>query len=420
MKGGKARRRIDGQGSVSPYETRSGTRYRAQWWEVTPGGDPIRHGKAGFTTKKAAAMHAAQAMSLVRQGHSLNTNVTVREYMNKYLAEARNEASTLAGYRRYARLHVYPYIGNVRLSDLRPSALSGLYQKLETSGRRDAAGNGGPLSKNSVLKVHQLLSVVLAHAVAERLIPENPAQNKAANPPRPKEVKQEQRAQKKEQVWTRAELTRFLAWAQVDAPDIYPVWYLVSQTGLRRSEVAGMLWQDVDWKNNQLVIVRAEVAVRDKGQKGIVVEKGTKTDNSREVDLDPLTLSLLRKHFETARETNPSTVAAESHVFRLASGGKLTPDRLTDRWQHGVERFNRQHKDLSVPRISFHGLRHTHASHLFAAGIPPKVVQERLGHATLAITMDLYTHLMPKVKAEAMTSYTDWCKAEDIESGRND
>lgn len=170
--------------------------------------------------------------------------MTVGEYARTWIATKRLSPSTEAMYRRYLRLHVDPQIGHLAVKDVRPSTLAGLYRQLEASGRRQAGHEGGGLSPNTVLKVHVLVGAVLQSAVDDQLILANPARHPRASPPTPRQVRQ---AAPELRPWTAEELRRFLRFAEsrIDDP-LRHAWTLLAYTGLRRGELLGLRWADVD------------------------------------------------------------------------------------------------------------------------------------------------------------------------------
>jgi integrase len=221
----------------------------------------------------------------------------------------------------------------------------------------------------------------LEHAVDAGLIARNPARRlpKASRPnPRNKEMK----------TWGAEQLRVFFASVKDDR--LGSCFIVAALTGLRRSELCGLEWGDLD--RAVLSVRRGLVAA------GYVVHEGTpKSGRARTVALDGETVAELRRW--RSRQTAERLAWGEAwtdsgKVFTREDGMPLHPQSLSDA-------FGRRSKRAKLPAIRFHDLRHTHATLLLAAGVHPKVVQERFGHASISITLDLYSHVAPGMQEDA-------------------
>lgn len=165
-------------------------------------------------------------------------------------------------------------------------------------------------------------------------------------------------------------------------------WYLPTligmMTGMRRGEVLALQWRDFDEAGGVLIVRRALARVRDSE----VILKETKSGRVRTVAISPTLCRLLRWHRRRTEHTMP-----EDWICSKPDGRHLAPGGLT-------HAFTRAASKLGVP-VSFHSVRHTQATELIAAGIPVKVVSERLGHSTVQITQDVYAHVLPHSQREA-------------------
>jgi integrase len=173
---------------------------------------------------------------------------------------------------------------------------------------------------------------------------------------------------------------------------LYPALHLTACTGMRRGEVAGLKWSDLDRANQRLSISRTLQSIA-----GQPVEFPVKTRTSRRcIDLDDATMDVLaRWRRRLARDGLPH--GADDWMFVNTAGRFVNPESISQLF----DRIQRAMPDLT--RIRFHDLRHTHASLLIMDGVPVKVVSERLGHANVAFTMHTYQHLLPGMSAAART-----------------
>jgi integrase len=197
--------------------------------------------------------------------------------------------------------------------------------------------------------------------------------------------------------WTPEQLDGFLKFARDDW--LYPLWHLTAMTGMRRGEVLGLRWADIDLRSARLSVRQALISVAYE-----VSFSTPKTHRARVIDLDPETVKVLRQHRDKqrrARSTTPAATRAKDLVFtRRDDGDVIHPDRLT-------QMFDLQVKRSGLPRIRFHDLRHTHATIGLRAGVPVKVMSERLGHSNPGFTLQQYAHVIPGMQAEAAAAIAD-------------
>ena len=291
------------------------------------------------------------------------------------------KVSTHRSYVHKTRRHILPTLGRKRLRRLRPQDLERLYDSMlhPSDGTR-------PLSPKTVYEVHLIIRGALDHAVRRGLVNRNVAL--AASAPRLRAIPSiEQHA------WTSDELQAFLRAAA--GHRLFPALWLSANTGLRRSELLGLCWSDLDLKHARLSINRGLVAV---GYE--LHETRGKTANSRRcIDLDPTTLTVLAGwRALQAAEYTATGVKDPDWMFTTASGGRVHPHSLS-------QTFDRIVRRAPVPVIRLHDLRHTHGSLLLAAGINPKVVSERLGHAQFVFTVETYQHTFPSMGADAARTF---------------
>jgi integrase len=237
------------------------------------------------------------------------------------------------------------------------------------------------LSPRSVQYAHRILSHAVKDAVDHGLPMRNPAS--LVKPPRvPKPPMR---------VWSAEDARRFLAAVADDR--LCALWTLLLTTGMRRGEVLGLHWEDVDLKRGRLAVRQTVVAI---GYDVDISEPKTMTGR-RSVSFDPTTVAALKKHRRRQSEDGlrARPAAEESDlVFMTEDGSMIHPDRISKVFAQLIE----QHK---LPTIRLHDLRHTAATFALTAGVHPKVVQERLGHANITITLDTYSHVLQGLQEDA-------------------
>ena len=316
----------------------------------------VKRARRGFRTQKDAKDALAELTGQVRsQNYVPPAKQRVSEYLDEWLASVAGDLqpSTLSGYTRVLRVHVRPRIGGMQLRHLDPGALKTMYAEL-----------GETLSPRSVRYAGAIVHHALKDAVAWNRIARNPAD--VAKPPRAKESRARMMT-----TWDASEVRRFFALDDVRAHRDRVAWWVATMTGLRRGELLGLRWRDVDLDNGQLQIVQTLTAVDHR----IVIGPGTKSGGGRSVSIDAETVAEL-KGLRARQAKDRLAVGAgwRDHglVFTRPDGTPLDPGRFSERFIRMVER----HPDL--PRLRLHDLRHTDASILLKARVPITVVSKRL------------------------------------------
>src|SRR5271168_2886271 len=322
----------------------------------------------------ATALAAAQSQRIDgrRVGPTFGVYLTMKWLPAKQLTL---RPSTWDGYRRLIELHVLPHLGRVPLRHLRAEHLDRLYATLLERGRCD--GSGG-LDIKTVHEVHIVIRSALRDAERRGSIVRNPAELAHAPKRRPLSSG-EFRALNADQ------LGKFLNLAQNNT-HFAPLW-LAANTGMGRGEVLGMRWSDVDLEWARLSVNRSLVSVAYE----LHESRGKTRTARRTVDIDERTVNVLG----TIRSTDPD---GEAYVSCHKDGSPIHPQVLSDA-------FKRLVTQSRLPRIRLHDLRHTHATLLLKAGVPIKVVSERLGHSTPGFTMATYQHVLPGMQAEAARTF---------------
>lgn len=346
---------------------------------------------SGFATKKEAERMMAEKINELNQGVYVEpSKISFKDYLSTWLinyAKTNCAPRTYEGYEYIVKQHINPELGNITMDNLKPMHFQNYYSKKLTMGRKD--GRGG-LSAKSVLAHHRLIHEALEFAVKWQVIGINPA--KAATPPRPEK--------KEVNVLTREEIYKLLEGAKTKY--FYEAIFLAINTGMRRGEIFGLRWCDVDFTNQTFSI--RQTLQRLKGE-GLVFRKATKTDGSRRsIAVSEAVLNMLKT--ERAKQNQQKLKLGsyyQDHDLVMANedGTPINIDYLS-------REFGRLVKRLDIPYVRFHDLRHTHATLLLQQGEHPKVVSERLGHSTIAITMDIYSHVMPNMQKEAVKKLDDF------------
>lgn len=345
----------------------------------------------GGSTRKEAEVILADLVKKHHDGeYRSQEKITLGEYLERWLPTKQQPlaASTFSSYRRNIRLHVLPYIGTIPLQRLTPDDLDNLYAHLLSNGRRNKGG--GPLSPKTVRLVHSVIHKALADAHRKGSVHRNVAG--LADPP-----KISTRARPKMTVWTTDELRHFFE--LIDGHDLFAAFYVKANTGMRRGELLGLTWRSIDFDAARLSVTQTVTAPDYK-----MIVSDVKTGNSlRTIDLDPRTIAVLRswrkRQLETYMQTGVRTDDS-GFVFARPDGQPIHPD-------HFSQTFERLMPKMDLPTIRLHDLRHIHATLLLQANVPIKVVSERLGHSSVAFTMQVYQHVLPGMQADAAATFGD-------------
>lgn len=373
------------------YVVRKGNQYYAVIYE---GRDPItgrerrRWHPAGPHREEADALAAQLAHERTRDPAARRSSLTVGVYLTQRWLPSKQVAlrpSTWASYRNNIELHIVPAIGKVPLRHLRPDHIERLYANLLTNGNTVRPGG---LDGKTVLEIHMVLRRALTDAQLRGMIVANPAA--IAHAPRRRPI-----ASAIPRAWNARQLRTFLDFSADHR--LHAALWVSANTGVRRGELLGLRWGDIELDTARLSVNRALVSV---GYE--VHESRGKTRTSRRcIDLDQRTLDILRRWRERRRDEDPNDpVSDDAYVFATPDGRPTHPHLMSDAFQKLVKRSG-------LPRIRLHDLRHTHATLLLKAGVPIKVVSERLGPATPAFTMATYQHVLPGMQAEAAQTFAE-------------
>lgn len=360
--------------------TDAGGRRRQKW-----------HG--GFRTRKEAEIARARLVDDLHTGsYVLPDRLTVAQWVRDSwlpMTEARVKPSTFHSYERNLEIHVLPVIGTRPVQQLTPLMLNALYARLQSEG-----SGHGPLSPKTVRYIHTTIHKALADAVDAGIAAKNVAER--AKPPRPS-----RRSTRQVGSWEAHELAQFLVITGMTR--LAAVWRLAAMTGMRRGEILGLRWADIDFDAGRLSVRQAVVAVAYE-----VIESTPKSHNARVIDLDRETIELLREHHRRQNAERAEWGADYQNRNLVAAredGTFIHPHSFSQTFERLVSR-------AGVRRIRLHDLRHTHATLALKAGVPVKVVSERLGHESPAFTLKQYAHVIPGMQAAAAAAVAELVRAD--------
>ena len=370
-----AKKRANGEGNI---RKRSDGRWEGRY---TAGHDPVTGkritknvlGKtqAEVREKLRRTIEETRGLDVARAGE-YTTGQWLEVWFNDY-AMLKVRPSSHQTYRGYLDHHIKPYIGNIPLTKLSSLDLQRLYKKLLSDGRVDRIESKKQpkgLSAKTVRNIHQIISSALKLAVEQRLIARNPADGCAL----PKAERKEMQTLPVEQ------LTSFLREAKDSG--VFALYYIDLTTGLRRGELLGLKWSDIDLEKGDLRVQR-QIGRID----GKIIEMPLKTKNAyRTLPLSADAISVL---MQQRRKTGNS-----EWVFPSPTGGPMSPDSV-------LHMLHRVLKRAGLPKVRFHDLRHTFATLALQNGVDIKTVSGMLGHFSAGFTLDTYAHVTTSAKREA-------------------
>jgi integrase len=301
------------------------------------------------------------------------SKITVAEYLDKWLKHisATIRPASHGRYSEVVRLHIKPELGKVQLAKLTPLQVQRFYGKLLDDG----------LSKSTVNNIHAMFHRALSQAMKWGLLTRNVTE--MTEPPT--------RTKREYIVWTGDQVRSFLAVAERD--EYAALWRLAVYTGMRRGELLGLKWEDIDLNKAVLSVKRTY----SRGTDNKFEAGQTKTASGRrQITLPSNVVESLRTHRVQQLEARvhlKGDYHDQGYVFADAIGDVTHPNTLTHHFHNLIA-------DAKLPRIRIHDLRHGHATLLMEDGVHPKVVSERLGHSNTRVTLDLYSHVTPTMQRQ--------------------
>ena len=300
------------------------------------------------------------------------TRMKLEDYLDKWLGEHSRliKESTVKNYESVINRYVKPALGTLMLTDLTAQDIKDLHTAMLKQ----------ELSHSTIRFTHTILKAALKQGVLDQYLPSNPMEH--VKPPRNNKPK-----------------VSYLAWEDavrlrtVTANDRYHIYYQIAlSTGMTRSEILGLRWKDVDTEAKTISVNNTFVTV---GGKNYIGETTKTSSRQRTIDISAKLVEFLQAHKETqAKEREVLGFGEAEYVITTTKGGPLHPTNLSSIIKRTAE-------NLNLPHVSSHGLRHTYATRLLEKGVHPKIVSERLGHANIQITLDTYSHAVPRLGKEA-------------------
>jgi integrase len=332
-------------------------------------------------TRRQAQIECSRLITAVTGGTYIEQNkITLSAFLSRWLDHIKSQVSPKS-FERYAGIvnqNITPALGAVVLTKLKPAQISDLYASALAGGRRDDKAGG--LAPRTVGHMHRVLKQALNQAVRWELLNHNPAD--AVDPP-----KVEWKPVQTYDLPQTADVIEHFRGRALFIPVL-----LASLCGLRRGEICAMRWKNVDLDGNQLSVVESLEQTR----AGLRF-KSPKSGKGRTVALSETVAAELRAYrSKRAQEMLRlgGGLSGDDLVIAHEDGSQITPIYISQQWARLIAK-------TPLARLRFHDLRHAHATHMLANGVHPKVASERLGHSKVGITLDLYSHVIPGMQADA-------------------
>lgn len=337
-----------------------------------------------YRSRREAERAAAKVLLDAQAGQAVDPGlggVTLADYLHKEWLPARElrglKPTTLANYRWVCEAYLIPRLGALRLRNLGPREVVAFFEAFS----KETGRAGRPRSTRTIALTHRVLSMALGHAVRAGLLARNPAEGARDDLPRAAPPV-------KNELWTPEQLGRFLDTTTEDR--LHPLWVLAITTGMRRGELCGLAWEDIDFEHGFLTVRRARVMVH-----GVATDATPKTTaGQRRISLDEGTLAVLREqqHRQLAEQVAcaPGFWQGQGHVFTDEIGRPLIPEYVT-------KRFSRAGRQAGLPPCRLHDLRHWHATAMLRVGVDVKIASTRLGHSSTSLTQNVYQHSVEQI-----------------------
>jgi integrase len=363
-----------------------GKTYSIVYYCVNPKtGEKEQKWEGGYITKPIAQKALTKKVNDINNGNYIALDkITLEEYLKDWMevfVTPRLKQTTVDGYQRNITKHVIPYIGKIPLQKLKAMNIERLYNTLRQSGRVD--GNGG-LSAKSIVYVHRVLRKALSQAYKNELISKNPA-DLVTPPSAPKY---------RAKVFDAESIVKLLNGIKGSKYELTIA--LAALSGLRRGEALGLRWSDVNLRDGTITVNQQLVPT----SKGLQFDLPKTDSSNRTILVSPYITELLSR--QRKLQSDQQKLLGDAYqkynlVCCHEDGSPINPSHFSKIFANILEANKLEH-------IRFHDLRHSNATAMLRANIPHKVASKMLGHSSIGITMDLYSHVLPQMQQEAVNA----------------
>lgn len=336
-----------------------------------------------WKTVKGTKKHAQEVLAELLTEYKRGTYVepskeNLSNYLDSWLDDILDNVkpTTHERYKSICDFYISPILGEMKLQDLKPDHISSLYKTLKREGRP----NGDKLSDRTILHTHRVLSNALNKAVKSEKLVRNPCM--AVDAPKA--------ARSNRLTFTSKETIDVLN--KASGTNLFLPILLAVTTGLRRGEVLGLRWTDINFEKELLNVSQAVSFTKE----GIFYDTPKTERSTRTIPLASIALNALKAYRSEQAKLYLKLGRSLNNEDPILSGigGFQNPGQLTTNYRSFIKRNKFKH-------VTFHDLRHTHATLLLEENTHPKIVSDRLGHSTITLTMDTYSHVMPNIQREA-------------------
>ena len=396
----KRKKRANGEGTIRQlsdgrWEARISDGYTAKGKQ---------HWKTHSSKKQSDVIKWLNDYKANRERFCSNTAIkyTMKEWLDIwYDTYVKNnvKVSTRESYEGIIKNHLVPYIGHIKLLELKKVEIEKMYDELLKNG-----GKKKKLSVKTIRNIHLVLHKALQEAVQREYIGKNPAS--IANVPT---LKSQNTKKKEIEIYTKSEQEELIKVFRTDS--VYGIVAICAlYTGMRKGELLGLQWDDINFENKTINVNKQLRRIKNyedyETQKTkLSLEYNTKTSNStRRISMMPCLVELLSEHRENQQKYKK--IFGKSYnkldmVFCKENGTPLDPDTVLSKYHKLVAK-------AGIKVCSFHALRHTFASRALESKMPAKVVSKILGHSSVEFTLDTYTHVLPDVQAKELEKLNEY------------
>ena len=366
-------------------------------WEVTVeiGTHKRKRKSKRFKTKKEAQQWAASMELKKRDGLIIDAkNYTLKnllkEWLNEYVSD--KSPTTYDSYNMIVTAHIVPALGKIKLKDLHSRHIKNYINEKSEDGKINSSGG---LSGTTLLHHYHVFSSAFKYARKWSIMNHNPLDK--IDPPKKSGYKAE--------YLSKNQIDHLLKTAKEISQWTYNFIYLAFKTGMRRGELLGLKWPNIEF-NRKKISVRNNIV---KTVNNTALEKSPKSlDGVRPIIVSDDVIDLLKKirTIQLERKKNLG-FEDENYIFCMDNGKKVIP-------RTAYNRYTKVFKAAKLSNFNFKSLRHTHATYMLQAGVHPKIVQERLGHSSIEVTLNIYSHVIPSLQKTAVAEFENYLSESDF------